>query len=313
MTRDDYRRQLFALAAAGLALGLAGCPSSSGSGANGQLSVAITDTPVDGAQQVVVAFTGVDVHGPDGTVSLPLQPAQSMSLAPQQEDAVDLLSLQGNASRALLSNVSLPAGGYQWLRLDLDLGHSYIITSDGRQYPLAVPSGAQTGLKLVSGFTVAQSGRTDFMIDFDLRKSITETTDASGAVEYILRPTLRIVNLQQAGAIAGTAAGDMTIGGEAISDPACSPAVYVYRGAGVIPKGFDESVTGGTPPLTSASLELNSATGNYGYAVAFLAPGTYTLAATCAARDRAGATSLAFSVTKTVSVAANQTAKAYFP
>lgn len=258
---------------------------------------------MDGVQKVVVAFTGVEVHGPGGTTSFPFQ----------QEKSVNLLNYQGANSEVLISKSRVPAGDYQWLRLDLDLANSYVIASDGSQYPLNVPSGQETGLKLVSGFTVAQGGSAAFMLDFNLRKSLTETQNSNGGTEYILRPTLRLIDMQLVGSVAGSAAGTMTIGTEPISDPACSPAVYVYSGAILVPEGYYVTVSGGTPPLTSASLTLDSGTGNYDYTVGFLAPGQYTLAVTCAANDEPGGTSLDFSPTKLVMIGANQTSTVDFP
>lgn len=303
MTRFNVTRNLLVLAAVGPMLGLAGCPSSSSGGGGGTLSVAVTDTPVDGAQKVVVAFTGVEVHGTGGTTSYQLK----------QEKSVNLLKLQGDNSEVLISNSAIPSGNFQWIRLDLDLANSYVVASDGSQYPLNVPSGDETGLKLVSGFTVAEGGSVDFMVDFDLRRSLKKKVDPNGNTEYILNPTLRLIDMQSVGTIDGTAAGDMTVGTEPISDPACSPAVYVYSGAITNPEGFYVTVSGGTPPLTSANLTLNSDTGNYDYTAGFLVPGQYTLAVTCAAQDTEGGTSLQFSATKLAMVGANQTATVDFP
>ncbi|EQD76882.1 lipoprotein [mine drainage metagenome] len=265
------------------------------------MSLGVTDTPVDGVQQVVVAFTGVTLMGPDGQ--------QSFQFATEQ--SVNLLTLQGNASQALLSNVTVPAGQYQWLRLDIDTAHSYVISSTGGQYPLNIPSGDQSGLKLVSGFTVAQGGLSDFTIDFNLRQSLTED-NASGTTTYTLTPALRLVNAEEVGSISGTALNTMTIGGESITNANCDPAVYVYPGSTTVFNGFDVTISGGTTPITSGTLTLNSTTGFYDYTIGFLAPGTYVVAATCAGNDTSSSVSLAFSVPQTVDVTANSTTTVNF-
>jgi hypothetical protein len=68
------------------------------------------------------------------------------------------------------------AADYGQIRLlvnaDGDPSNSYIILADGSMHGLLVPSGAQTGLKLVSGFSVPSSGVVDYTIDFDLRQAI---------------------------------------------------------------------------------------------------------------------------------------------
>lgn len=284
-------RYMTVLLAASTLLALAGC---NGSGSGAILNLGVTDTPVDGAQSVVVAFTGVDLMGPTGMVTF--------KFATEQQ--IDLLQQQGTNSASLLTGQSIPAGNYQWIRLDIDAANSYIVTSDGTQHALTIPSGSQTGLKLVSGFTVAQGSLADFVIDFNLRKAITQS-NSSGTTSYVLNPALRLTDMQQVGSISGSASSTISIGSTLISSTSCEPAVYVYPGTVTVLSGFNVSLSGGTAPLTSATLNLNATTGNYDYTAGFLAPGTYTLAVTCAADDTAGATTLAFSTPKTVSVTAN--------
>ena len=227
------------------------------------------------------------------------------------EKKIDLLQQQGTNSASLLAGVTIPAGTYQWIRLDIDTTNSYIITSTGAQYPLTIPSGSQTGLKLVSGFTVAQGSLADFVIDFNLRQSIT-LANTNGTPTYILNPALRLINMQQVGTVSGTVSSALSIGGTLITATSCSPAVYVYPGTVTVLDGFNVIVSGGITPLTSATVSLNNTTGSYDYTVGFLAPGTYTLAATCAADDTAGATSLAFSATQLATVTANTTTTVNF-
>ena len=70
---------------------------------------------------------------------------------------VDLIQQQGGSSAVLLSGVSLPAGKYAWIRLMVDPSASTITLADGSVHPLTIPSGAETGLKLVHGFTDRKS------------------------------------------------------------------------------------------------------------------------------------------------------------
>jgi hypothetical protein len=277
-------------------LALSGCNGNS-SDSNATMNLSVTDTPVDGAQSVIVAFTGVELMGPDGQ--------QDHAFA--SEKSIDLLQQQGSNSAMLLSGLTIPAGDYQWIRLDVDASNSYIITSTGAQYPLNIPSSSQTGLKLVSGFTVAQGDTADFVIDFNLRQSIT-LSNSGGTPTYMLKPALRLMNMQQVGSISGSVSSTLNIGGILITDTNCSPAVYVYPGTVTLLDGFDVTVSGGAAPITSANVSLNSTTGSYDYMLGFLAPGTYTLAVTCAADDTAGAASLTFSTAQTATVTANTNA-----
>ena len=274
--------------------GLSGCGG--GSTATGMLNLSVTDTPVDGAQSVVVAFTGIELMGPGGQSNFDFTSEQSL----------DLLKLQGDASAALLNGVIVPAGNYQWIRLDIDAANSYVIDSKGGKFPLDIPSGSESGLTLVSGFTVAQGGIADFMVDFDLRQSMT-LDNSGGTTTYTLKPALRLIDMQSVGTVSGTVANTLGIGGLPITDTTCSPAVYLYQGSGIVPEGYNVTLTGGTAPLTSATVALDTNTGAYAYTVGFLAPGTYTLAVTCAAMDKAGATTLAFSTAQTATVTVNAT------
>ena len=178
---------------------LAGCGGGGGGSTEtpmGRISLGITDAPVDGATAVVVKFTAVELKPEDGSAfTINLTPAQS----------VDLLVLAGGGSRALLENYSVPAGRYQSIRLLIEAQQnqpsSYIDFASGARFPLYVPSGSESGLKLIRGFTVAAGSNSNFTIDFDLRKSV--IAPPGQAPNYLLKPVLRMVDNLQVGAIAG--------------------------------------------------------------------------------------------------------------
>lgn len=328
-------------------LAFTGC-GGSGSNGNGTLNLSITDTPVDGATSVIVAFTGVEIQ-PAGSVQSgndmdsddqggDNEDQGDMSDTHDMEDdqgsddgqganansggmgggqrltfnfdtphKIDLLQQQNGASAALLSGVSLPAGHYEWIRLMVDAADSSITLTDGSVHPLVIPSGAETGLKLVHGFDVAQGGIVSFTIDFDLRKSITL---AHG--KYILKPAMRIMDNLDVGNIDGSSSNTLTIGALAISDPACMPAAYIYAGANVTPVDIDPNAS--VQPVTSVALHLDSGTGDYVFTADFLAPGDYTVALACGALDDPSMSdSLAFSAAKDVTVTADGTTDVVFP
>ncbi len=117
---------------AATALGLAACGGGS-TGDIGQMKLAVADAPVDGAQAVVVKFTGVELTGNSGnpvTISFP------------QPKSIDLLNQSGTAS-AVLFDQPIPAGTYGQIRLmvvaDGDPSNSYITLSDGTMHGLQVP------------------------------------------------------------------------------------------------------------------------------------------------------------------------------
>jgi hypothetical protein len=189
----------------------------------------------------------------------------------------------------------------------VDASQSAITLADGSVHPLVIPSGDEAGLKLVHGFTVAAGGMVNFTIDFDLRESITL---ANGV--YILKPVLRITDNESVGEIQGSVANTFMIGTTSITDPACSPAAYVFAGDNVTP--VDINTTAVVQPVTTASLKLDNENGAYRYTAAFLAAGDYTVALVCAAGDDPqNVDSLTFSATKNASVTANMSTAVDFP
>lgn len=242
------------------ALALAGCGGGSGGGA-GTLSLAITDAPVDDASDVVVEISGVEVHGAGAT--------SSFEFAPRP---VHLLALTGGASEALLDQVTLPAGHYEWLRLKVNAANSYVVTTAGGTFPIRIPSGAQTGLKVVRGFTIPAGGSADFTIDFDLRRSLVDTHGAA----YTLKPVLRMVDNVQV----GTVKGNVDLGHYGCA--AGGDGVYVYTGLNVVPTDINTTLADSGPVLV-APVTGPDAGGDYGYRAAFLTAGDYTVALTCQA------------------------------
>ena len=257
--------------AAVVLLGLTSCGGSDGSGT---MSLSVADAPVDGANNVVVEFTGVELIPDSGN------PVTITFAAPK---TIDLLKDSGTAS-ALLFSQPIPAGSYGQIRLmvvaDGNPGNSYIILSDGTMHGLQVPSGSETGLKLVSGFTVPKTGVVDYSIDFDLRQAITCPPGQSPACT--LKPAERLVDNTTVGNIQGQVSNTLVTAG-------CTPGVYLYAGTVTAPEDMNSTASPGdlNQPVASKSPIANSQPPYY-YQFAFLAPGNYTVAFTCeAAQDNA--------------------------
>ena len=151
-----------------LVLGLVACGGGGGGGSSssaqidtGTLNLSVTDAPVDNATQVLVQFTGVTGDAIDFSLSGESQTCEDFldgidpAPTPGGEASVrciDLLAFQGNASSSLLREEELNAGGYAWMRLDVDAERgtmdSIIVLDDGSEESLYIPSGSQSGLKL---------------------------------------------------------------------------------------------------------------------------------------------------------------------
>lgn len=259
---------------------ITGCDN--GSAASGTLNVEITDAAVDGATEVVVEFTGAEIKAGSDTIDITYA-------APKQ---IDLLALTGGLTQTIVENQILPVGQVQWIRLKVNEAHSHI-TINGSQYGLTIPSGSQSGLKLNRPITIAENGMASFTIDFDLRKSVHERSGNN----YMLRPTLRLVDNATDGTLSGTVDPTLISATCADGDKA---AIYVFEG-NVTANDIGSAVE----PVTTATVNLSTGT----YSVAFLPFGTYTAAYTCDAGmdDPQADDAVVFDVTTTVTVTAGQT------
>ncbi len=273
MFRSSALGTFSALSACALLLGSCG---GGGSASTSTLNLGLTDAPVSGVTKVWIQFTGVEVKPAGGkAIDFMFSPAKG----------VDLLSLQGGATATFLNDTAVPAGQYQWVRLMVDTkpGASYVMDSTG-QHDLTIPSGAETGLKLIKGFTMPAGAVASFTVDFVLSKSLIAPQGLSP--DYLLKPVLRLVDNTQVGTISGTfQASTLSAQSNCGTRP---PVVYVYTGAGVQPDDIYKAPAGTTDtdpasaaePLTTATAALNSMS-DYAYNVAFLPAGTYTVAFTC--------------------------------
>lgn len=253
------------------AAALAACGGTSGSGApmvsQAEMKLSVADAPpADGATHVVVVFTGVELIGNGGN------PVTITFTSPK---SIDLVT-QGGTASAVLFDQPISPGDYQQVRLNVvadgSANNSYIVLADGSMHGLLIPSGAQTGLKLVTGFTVPGSGVVDYTIDFDLRQSI--TCPPGQAPACILKPVERLVDNTTVGNIQGQILS--TVPGN------CSPGVYLYAGLVTRPEDNNTSApaTDLNQPLAS-KVPIATSSPAYYYQFTFLAPGTYTVAFTC--------------------------------
>jgi hypothetical protein len=299
-TRGLTMRAAIVAVAISMALGLGACGGGGSSSDTGQLSLGVTDAPIDEASSVVVQFSGVAFKRAGAAPEL----VQNLTPSPRQ---LDLLQYQDGRAALLLDGVTLPAGDYQWIRLIVDnepgVRDSYIALVGGEECELRVPSGAESGLKLNRGFTLPADGSVALTIDFDLRKSIhappgQQGTAAACTQGYLMRPTLRIVDDANVGAIAGHVDG-------ALVTEECLPKVYVFSGSGVTPDDIEETTGADADPLVVAGVTVENGSTAHPYRAAFLSPGPYTVAFTCDDDDAAADDTLTFTGTQSVTVQAN--------
>ncbi|GIW26794.1 MAG: hypothetical protein KatS3mg070_0157 [Meiothermus sp.] len=200
--------------------------------------------------KVVVNLKCIELVGEGGRVA-ELEP--NTELGDSDGDGnpdIDLMALSGKATTIVKGTV--PAGVYTQFRLfspaesGADAQSVYLVMKDGTKVPLRIPSGQQTGLKLViqGGFNVQADATTTLTLAFDLGHSLVQT----GNDRYMLKPVVK-------------ASGDVTSG--AVSGKVTFKGGRAAQDAGVEAKSADNTYTTQTNAL-----------GLYSFA-AVAAPATY--------------------------------------
>jgi len=260
------------------------------------ITISLTDAAVDNAREVWVQFTGLSI-----------KPAASPAINFTFDTVknINLLDLQGTRFTDLISNIVIPTGSYNWIRLDVNaandgINDTYIMLNNGNIYELWIPSGRQTGLKINSGFELLANENLNLIVDFDLRKSIILRNG-----NYKLRPSLRMMRKRNTGTITGIISPTLlTAPNCSDTDPATGNAIYLFAGATAIPDDLSNANPG---PVTSARIRLNTRSGNYRYIIGYVPAGDYTLAFTCQADmdDPDTNDNIIFSFTASITVTAD--------
>jgi hypothetical protein len=251
---------------------LGGCGGSGGSSAQtGTLSVGLTDATVDRVEELRLYVSGVTVKPENGPPqSYPVKLTECAGIPGETDtcNPVNLLALQGGLVLTVLANQQLPAGRYQWLRLEIDEAQAYVVEDTGlvdSKIEVRVPS--QRGLQLSGGFVILAGESTDLVMDWDARQGLTNPVGQDG---YILKPSIRLVDMAQYGTLAGS-----------VSQCVDTGVVYVFEGdATQDPENMLDDIDNNEPnPLVTASVVPVGS--GFGYEVHYLPVGTYTITLVC--------------------------------
>ena len=191
---------------------LIGCDgSSSNSSGSGTLSLFLTDVSTDEYQAVYVTIDEVLAHRGDVEDDKDSDAWQVIATPGRTYDLLDLV----NGAMEKLGTSELETGVYTQMRLMLKdtpdngdnlLGQmhpfpNYIIDKEDTVHELKVPSGYQTGIKLVHSFEIISGQTADLILDFDATKSVVQ---AGKSGKYNLNPTIKVIGTVDNGIVSGT-------------------------------------------------------------------------------------------------------------
>jgi hypothetical protein len=212
-------------------VGAAAVPASTGS-----VSVSLTDASTTDYRAVYITISQVAVHRDGGDWDVVSSPNRTVNL-------LDLV----NGVRQDLGLATLTAGPYTQMRLILGstpdtsvniLSHAhpyanyFIDTSTpAKEIELKVPSGMQSGIKIVKGFDINANETTELVLDFDAVRSIVK---AGSSGKWLLKPTIKVLNAVEYSIIQGNAGeADVLVSAQVYNPSAASEDKVQVRAATV--------------------------------------------------------------------------------
>ena len=186
------------------------------SGGTGTLTVSLTDS-AGSYKAVYITIEEIEVHigGNDND--------KNWLTIPMDKDTINLCELT-NGVFEKLGSLRLASGSYNQLRLHLtDMPEdnelnifselhpfaNYAVLEDNSQHELKVPSGFQSGVKIVKGFTISENETTEIILDFDAMRSVVE---AGNSGQWILKPTIKVGELTEYSKINGRVTNNADVG-----------------------------------------------------------------------------------------------------
>lgn len=168
----------------------------------GRLTLSLTDAPsdADNIKEVNLSITSIDVIA---------EGSESWQTIKSFEDPLTVNLLEYTQGEFYdLTEQYLTPGNYKGLRLQLSIANvdngltvfpqSNLVFTNGTQETLFVEDGGSDFIEVMNAFNIATNQTTFLTLDFDVRKSIIITNQG-----YRLRPSMRMVENQSAGAIDG--------------------------------------------------------------------------------------------------------------
>jgi len=242
----------------------------------GSISISITDDPWEDARALVLHVMGIDLgHSNNQVIQLDM-PGGPMS--------IDMMQLQNGVAQTLVTDMTVPAGQYEWIRLRIDPTQSHVdLAATGGRHSMQMGPDASNGLEVHDAFQIAESAHEDFMLDFNLRRGVQHHDMGMMGDRYELHSAMRLVNMEHAGGITGLVEPAMVD----VNQAGCDDAVggnwaYLFPGNATEPDDISEPDSDGVPgPIATDRVEMDPGNGDHTYHFGYLHAGSYRIAFTC--------------------------------
>jgi hypothetical protein len=162
---------------------------------SGNLTIYLTDAPVDDFDQVVVNIKDI-IGMMEGDEESTEAKNQILILSFESgEKQLNLLSLHGVTEN--LGTGDIPVGKYTQIRLVVYPTGNYVVPKGTTEtFTMAVASGTESGVKIVipGGITINEAGTGSLTLDWDMRSVSATQINQDGMGGYIMTPVIKVVN-----------------------------------------------------------------------------------------------------------------------
>lgn len=222
---------------------LSSCGGGGGGGVSsevGTFSMELTDANNNENKAIYVTIEDVRVHHKDWE-----EDAWESVSAPNLPKTFNLYELTNGVSEKI-GMADIETGTYTQMRLIIGavednginiLGQAhpfanYVIDTGDVVHELKIPSGIQTGIKIIHGFEISDNQTTELLLDFSADKSVVV---AGNSGKWMLKPTIKVSDYEELSIVRGRVVEKP----DAELEPGAEP--EPIKGALVTVQGFDDA------------------------------------------------------------------------
>jgi hypothetical protein len=196
---------------------LSGCEKD-GDNTSGKLKIQLTDAPfpADLVAEANVTINKIDIRKAEDE-----EEENPFITLKEEEMSFNLLELTNGVTAGLV-DMEIEAGSYDHVRLYVS--DASVVLTDGTEFDLFVPSGAQSGVKIFIEPSIRVAGglTAELLLDFDVSKSFVvqgNMDTPAGIKGFSFKPVVKASNLTTAGRLTGfvTDTNDVAVDGAQVA------------------------------------------------------------------------------------------------